>query len=893
LIPTNTALVKGISPEVFSPAGFQALSAPQPINCPSDYQYYGYACAQTGLITALNVSLGFFSVPPPTPAGDSLSLTSSGLYSRIVEGQSGYYYGVNVLETGVNAQNQPIATRLALGLGVNAWDLGLLHGGFSRNVSGSIELVSSDGLNFTLDTSRSWPAGFGFHYQSDTDKLTDGGEVCVEGSWGISNNSMWVNSASGVWNPTESKAQFQLSISGTAQGGTAVFVSADGKNSCSNYVAGGPSTASISLEVYLPPQPDPQPTPTPTSSPTPIPTPVPTPTPCPAGQVCPTPTPLPTPSPSASGGNGDNCENQPPILPSQLQSLMQIGNPVSLNSQAVQNLVTTQSQLKTLQSEMLAQGLAVPGTFVLQAKKETEANSLQTRYLALQAQALLERQELENMLAQLNTQLSSFQSAYASLNQALVLPAATPSSLKDWQTETEQRLTQIQTLSQELTTPAILAATEQYVQILDLERQLISDLLSASPILSRGDASNQAAPVHAQLKQLNAHMPQAWSQVQQQFTQTEQKVNQLLQALDLPAGTDLRAYADQQEAQILESIAEAEEILAGLEAQLQSDAEGFSVQANNNQAQQRNALQKAMAAVETTLTEMKDAISQGAFSGATALASRLKTQIAQLQTLAQQYGPQALAQVQQFYQKMDQIFWWMPGWQLSAQVRNAIFKACAVPSGNGGTTMSDQELINCGNKMVDALNQMRGRTAIKELKLGLKKLRDKVKDSGINNLTNNPGDDSARQSLVGYIYQSKITLMNRNQVPGAETLINIEKVFYDQYKNFIADIDLIYGPETNGVAVAFGQVKTGNFQIPKTNGFEKFEKQAEETFTAAKTVNPKAARAKFYVDQAGPFITEMLRNKAIIHGVPFDPASDLLTPETLGMSMNDCELPSP
>ncbi|PIW45814.1 hypothetical protein COW20_18485, partial [bacterium (Candidatus Blackallbacteria) CG13_big_fil_rev_8_21_14_2_50_49_14] len=246
---------------------FQVLSAPQPINCPSDYQYYGYACAQTGLVTALNASLGFFPVPPPTPAGDSVSLTSSGLYSRIVEGQSGYYYGVNVLETGLNAQNQPIATRLILSTGVNAWDLGSLNGGFSRNVSSSIELVSSDGLNFTLDTSRSWPAGFGFNYQSDTNKLTDGGEVCVEGSWGTSNNSMWVNSASGVWNPTESKAQFQLSISGTAQGGASVFaVNSEGTSFCSNYGVGGPSTASISLEVYLPPQPDPQPTPTPTPS---------------------------------------------------------------------------------------------------------------------------------------------------------------------------------------------------------------------------------------------------------------------------------------------------------------------------------------------------------------------------------------------------------------------------------------------------------------------------------------------------------------------------------------------------------------------------------------------------------------------------------------------------
>ncbi|PIQ23920.1 hypothetical protein COW64_21845, partial [bacterium (Candidatus Blackallbacteria) CG18_big_fil_WC_8_21_14_2_50_49_26] len=255
-------------------------SAPQPINCPSDYQYYGYACAQTGLVTALNASLGFFPVPPPTPAGDSVSLDSSGLYSRIVEGQSGYYYGVNVLETGVNAQNQPIATRLILSTGVNAWDLGSFNGGFSRNVSGSIELVSSDGLNFTLDTSRSWPAGFGFNYQSDTNKLTDGGEVCVEGSWGTSNNSMWVISASGVWNPTESKAQFQLSISGSAQGGASVFaVNSEGTSYCSNYGVGGPSTASISLEVYLPPQPDPQPTPTPTPLPTPTPTPVPTPTP--------------------------------------------------------------------------------------------------------------------------------------------------------------------------------------------------------------------------------------------------------------------------------------------------------------------------------------------------------------------------------------------------------------------------------------------------------------------------------------------------------------------------------------------------------------------------------------------------------------------------------------
>ncbi|MEZ0374579.1 MAG: hypothetical protein ACAI44_36160, partial [Candidatus Sericytochromatia bacterium] len=134
-------------PHPSSSGDFTTLDVPETTGC--------YSCG----VNILSASLSW-TPPANFRSSDTLTLGSPGFLLR--PGRDGYSYGLHVLETGTNAQGQPIATKVLVGFSIRADDyvgnLGLTFGRYITHASG-ITFSSTDGLHFTQASSNAGMMG--------------------------------------------------------------------------------------------------------------------------------------------------------------------------------------------------------------------------------------------------------------------------------------------------------------------------------------------------------------------------------------------------------------------------------------------------------------------------------------------------------------------------------------------------------------------------------------------------------------------------------------------------------------------------------------------------------------------------------------------------------------
>ncbi len=457
----------------------------------------------------------------------------------------------------------------------------------------------------------------------------------------------------------------------------------------------------------------------------------------------------------------ETCEDAAALFPSQLntpvnaaQNLVQpISDPAPMN----QDLGDWQKLLKKLKDRQAKM-----------AAEQAKPNPNQNKINNLQAEANATQAQIDVVVPRIQGRVSQMDSARPALRSALNSVAQAPDFSQDAHADQQahplpQTLAEyreaIASLVDEFdlsvsseNTYDLMVASSSLADEQELYGHLVRDILSEKlPLLPE---EPDADPTDEPLEQINTprklvrwlgkRMVNQQNKLSTQKQALETRINGLLQELNVSASDYTQNYHQQLEQQIQNKIAEAENILTALEAQLLSEEQAFSIQANKNQAQKRQELFAEMAKIQASLAEMSQGVAEGISSAASQAQKKLEQQLKQLQNKAKAYGGDAITQVQAFYQKMDQTFGWLPQWQISMKVRNCIFRACEAPEGNNDNPMSDSELIACGNEMFDKLDRMR-KDPLTPQKVGdgIKILRKKIRKNGISNLQNYPGGASS------------------------------------------------------------------------------------------------------------------------------------------------------
>ena len=266
---TRYGVVNGQNvPFTYGEEDFTTQSLVSPTSC--------YSC----LWSAMNLTASYVQADY-APGGDSLNLDSPDVNNpNAPNSTSGYHFAVNPLETGTDVNGIPITTRLQVYMRVQAYQ-GAASGeyrieSFKRYlVTGNVEFVSTDGINFVFDSAT------GYESIINSTKV-------VDSPWCQVANSEARGRASGgtvVLKPLTGEAD--ISIQSSVPAKATIY------NGCYSPTTYKYGTNTLNMTVtaqlnFTDPNPVPTPTPTPTVTPTPLPTPTPS----------VTPSPEPTPSPT-------------------------------------------------------------------------------------------------------------------------------------------------------------------------------------------------------------------------------------------------------------------------------------------------------------------------------------------------------------------------------------------------------------------------------------------------------------------------------------------------------------------------------------------------------------------------------------------------------------------
>ena len=187
---------------------FGNVNAESPLTAGFRIQDYPVASGcTTGCVSQLNLSLSW-PAPAWQPQGDTFTLANVQDPSYQFPHYSFYQYGLNILETGTNAQGQQIATKLLISYFINIH--ALLNGAYAyqrQTAFTNLVLKSTDGLNFSMETA---PAAFLMYNWNNP--VQNG--FCAAGGWGQGNN-LQVSTVSFTLNPIAQNGQLLISYQGT------------------------------------------------------------------------------------------------------------------------------------------------------------------------------------------------------------------------------------------------------------------------------------------------------------------------------------------------------------------------------------------------------------------------------------------------------------------------------------------------------------------------------------------------------------------------------------------------------------------------------------------------------------------------------------------------------
>ena len=196
-------------------------------------------------VNSLSASLNW-SPPQGFTGSDALTKDSPGL--RQIPNVSGYGYGFVVLETGVNALGQRIATKVAAGFSIRADDLRNVGLYFTRSISNpyGITFTSSDGIHFTMESS--------------TDAMMTAGDAQKTDSWChyqyYMEGPVYPSSATLTLDPVSQsavlRANYAGSISGSGWNWGAPYPDQPNFLICYPIGPGGSAGASVTLDFKVP-----------------------------------------------------------------------------------------------------------------------------------------------------------------------------------------------------------------------------------------------------------------------------------------------------------------------------------------------------------------------------------------------------------------------------------------------------------------------------------------------------------------------------------------------------------------------------------------------------------------------------------------------------------------
>lgn len=252
-----------------------------------------YDCRWSAL--SLNTT---YVAAPFAPASDSFSLAHPDLNNQAAGSSNGYHFTLNPVKYGRTPEGKKIATRLRLFMRVSA-DRKDSTVTFSRSIAtGYVELVSSDGLNYSFETYDPRYAGISASYSEKTDP--DPAKICARrvSNSGTTNRPKSIESASLRLDEAKAQAEIELVLSASAR--ASVFNSVCSSPTTIN----GTNTASFKVTADIkfendPNDPEPSPTPSPTAAPDPDASP----------SLDPSTEPSASPSPDPSTDPGDNNDD--------------------------------------------------------------------------------------------------------------------------------------------------------------------------------------------------------------------------------------------------------------------------------------------------------------------------------------------------------------------------------------------------------------------------------------------------------------------------------------------------------------------------------------------------------------------------------------------------------